>query len=99
MTSSTEKSTSPSKSERSELPHHLTWMDRLARFQTHFGRFLWDILGVSFFAFALMTLLGILRLSKGTLLEEWVKLLYLWFGWGELMIVLLAVIFGVLALR
>ena len=74
-------------------------MDRLTHFQTHFGRFLWDIVGVFFLAFALMTLLGILNLSKGTLLEEWVRLLYLWFGWGDLLMVLLAGIIGVLAFR
>jgi len=74
-------------------------MDRLARLETHFGRFLWDILGVFLFAFALMTLLGILGLSKGTILEKWVELLYLWLGWGELMIVLFAGAGGVLAFR
>jgi S-DNA-T family DNA segregation ATPase FtsK/SpoIIIE len=99
MTSSSQKSASTAQSDHSELGHPLNWMDRLARIQTHFGRFLWDILGVFCFSFALMTLLGILRLSKGTLLEEWVSLLYLWFGWGQLMVVLLAVVIGVVAFR
>jgi S-DNA-T family DNA segregation ATPase FtsK/SpoIIIE len=99
MTSSPEKTSSPSRKAPSERNHSLSWMDRLERFQSHFGRFLWDIFGVFFFAFALMTLLGILKLSTGTLLEEWVKLLYLWFGWGDLMVVLLAVALGVLAFR
>ena len=74
-------------------------MDRLAHFQAHFGRFLWDILGVLFLAFALMTLLGILKLSAGTLLEQWVEHLYLWFGWGDLLVVLFAGILGALAFR
>ena len=74
-------------------------MDRFTRIQTHFGRFLWDILGVSLFAFALMTLLGISGLSRGTLLEVWVNLLYRWIGWGDLLIVLLAGAGGVLAFR
>ncbi len=39
-------------------------MDRIAHLQTHFGRFLWDILGVLFLAFALMTLLGIFKLIQ-----------------------------------
>ncbi len=99
MTSSSQKSASTTQSDQSELAHPLNWMDRLARIQTHFGRFLWDILGVFCFSFALMTLLGILKLSKGTLLEEWISLLYLWFGWGQLMVVLLAVVIGVLAFR
>ncbi|MGA2489355.1 MAG: DNA translocase FtsK [Anaerolineales bacterium] len=73
------------------------WVDRLARLETHFGRFLWDILGILLLAFALMTLLGILGLSKGSLLEVWVNLLYLWIGWGDLLIVLFAGAGGVLA--
>ena len=83
MTSSPRKPASTSQSDRSESHRPADWMDRLAHIKTHFGRFLWDILGVFLFAFALMTLLGILGLSKGTLLEEWVKLLYLWLGWGD----------------
>lgn len=75
------------------------WVDQLARFDTHFGRFLWDILGVLLLAFALMTLLGILGLSKGSLLEDWVNLLYLWIGWGNVLLVLLAGAGGVLAFR
>ena len=74
-------------------------LDSLARFETHFGRFLWDILGVFLLAFALLTLLGILGLSKGSLLEDWVSLLYLWIGWGNLLIVLFAGAGGVLAFR
>ncbi len=75
------------------------FVDRLARLQTHFGRFLWDFLGVFLCAFALMTLVGILGLSKGSLLGEWVTLLYIWFGWGDLLIVLTFGAVGVLAFR
>jgi S-DNA-T family DNA segregation ATPase FtsK/SpoIIIE len=74
-------------------------VDRLARLQTHFGRFLWDILGVFLCALALMTLVGIFGLSKGSLLGEWVTLLYVWFGWGDLLIVLILGLAGVLAFR
>jgi S-DNA-T family DNA segregation ATPase FtsK/SpoIIIE len=74
-------------------------VDRLARLQTHFGRFLWDILGVFLCALALLTLLGIFGLSKGSLLEQWVNLLYVWFGWGDLLIVLFSGAGAVLAFR
>jgi S-DNA-T family DNA segregation ATPase FtsK/SpoIIIE len=86
-------------SDASGPPRSSDWLDRVARLQTHFGRFLWDILGVLLCAFALMTLLGILGLSKGSLLEEWVTFLYVWFGWGELLVVLFAGWGGVLAFR
>jgi DNA segregation ATPase FtsK/SpoIIIE, S-DNA-T family len=75
------------------------WVDKLARVESHFGRFLWDILGVLLLAVALMTLLGILGLSKGSLLEDWVNLLYLWIGWGNLLIVFFAGVAGVMAFR
>ncbi len=75
------------------------WMDRLARLETHFGRFLWDILGVLLLAVALMTLLGILRLSKGTLLEIWVSILGNWLGWGSILLILASGIMGLLAIR
>jgi DNA segregation ATPase FtsK/SpoIIIE, S-DNA-T family len=86
----------------SDLPastHPSDWLDRLARLQTHFGRFLWDILGVLLCALALMTLLGIFQLSKGSLLVEWVTLLDVWFGWGALLIVVLFGAAGILAFR
>jgi len=65
-------------------------MDRLARLESHFGRFLWDILGVFLLAFALMTLLGWLGLSQGNLLAAWVALLKVWLGWGTGLVILSA---------
>jgi DNA segregation ATPase FtsK/SpoIIIE, S-DNA-T family len=75
------------------------WLDQLARLESHFGRFMWDILGVLLFAFALMTLLGILGLSKGSLLANWIALLFVWIGWGNFLLVLLAGAAGVLAFK
>ena len=43
--------------------------------------------------------MGILKLSKGTLLEYWVDKLNVWFGWGSLLVVLLAGAAGVQAFR
>ena len=75
------------------------WVDRLARLQTHFGRFLWDILGVFLIAFALMTILGLIGLSKGSLLETWVTVLKVWLGWGSLLVILSCGAGGLLAFR
>ena len=82
-----------------EQPHSNDWVDRLAQLQVHFGRFLWDILGIFLLAFAMMTLLGIAGLSKGTLLEDWVNFLHLWLGWGDLLVVLFAGAGALLAFR
>ncbi len=76
-----------------------SWVDRLARFQTHFGRFLWDILGVVLLAFALMILLGLLGLSSGSLLDNLVTTLKTWLGWGSLMVILAAGAGGLIAFR
>jgi S-DNA-T family DNA segregation ATPase FtsK/SpoIIIE len=46
-----------------------------------------------------MTLVGIFGLSKGSLLGEWVTLLYVWFGWGDLLIVFIFGAGGLLAFR
>jgi DNA segregation ATPase FtsK/SpoIIIE, S-DNA-T family len=58
------------------------WMDRLAQFNRHFGRFLRDALGILLIAFALITLLALAGFTKGVLITPWVSLLSLWFGWG-----------------
>ena len=63
------------------------WLDRLARFNQHFGRFTRDTLGVLLIAFALMTLLALRETTQGALLTPWAGLLSLWLGWGAYLIV------------
>lgn len=63
------------------------WLDRLAQFNRHFGRFVRDALGVILIAFALMTLLALRGFTSGLLLTPWVDKLILWFGWGSYLIV------------
>ena len=99
MPSAQRKSPDPSEDVRSTATRSNDWVDRLARLETHFGRFLWDILGVLLLAFALMTLLGIFGLSKGTLLEKWVLLLENWLGWGSILVILASAAVGLLAFR
>jgi len=99
MPSSLHKPQSQSDGKRSSEPRTKDWIDRLARFETHFGRFLWDILGVFLLAFALMTLLGIFGLSNGSLLEKWVSLLGKWLGWGSSLVILASGAVGLLAFR
>ena len=64
------------------------WLDRLASFNQHFGRFVRDILGVILIAFAVMTFLALRGHTDGALLVPWVGLLSLWFGWGAYLVVL-----------
>jgi len=82
-----------------ENPPPADWIDRLARFQAHFGRFAWDVLGILSLALALMVFLGLLGISAGRLLSLVVGLLKLWFGWGSLLVIAAACLGGLLAFR
>ena len=74
-------------------------LDRLATINTHFGRFTNDIGGVFFLAFALITLLALFGLTHGNLLDIWIGLLKMWFGWGSYLIVVSLGMIGLLMLR
>ena len=62
------------------------WLERLSRFNLHFGRFLRDAIGVLLVAFALMSLLAVLRFTDGALLTPFADTLKLWFGWGSYLV-------------
>ncbi|NTU56334.1 MAG: hypothetical protein HGA79_08805, partial [Anaerolineales bacterium] len=64
------------------------WLDRVAGFDRHFGRFLRDILGVILIAFAVMTFLALRGYTGGAFLVPWVGLLSLWVGWGSYLVLL-----------
>jgi S-DNA-T family DNA segregation ATPase FtsK/SpoIIIE len=64
------------------------WLDRMARFNQHFGRFVRDSLGILLIAVALMSFLALRSYTKGILLTPWASLLSLWFGWGSYLIII-----------
>ncbi len=63
------------------------WLDRLAQFNRHFGRFARDASGVILIAFALMSLLALGGFTKGAALTPWAGLLSIWFGWGAYLVI------------
>lgn len=63
------------------------WLDRLASFNQHFGRFVRDAFGVVLIAAALMTFLALGKYTEGALLTPWADVLSLWFGWGAYLVV------------
>jgi DNA segregation ATPase FtsK/SpoIIIE, S-DNA-T family len=75
------------------------WVDQLADFWLHFGRFGWDIAGVILLVFALVSLLGWIGLTKGQAITLWVGLLKYGFGWGTFFPILFLGLLGLLALR
>ena len=64
------------------------WLDRFARFNQHFGRFVREALGVLLIATALMTLLALAGYTQGFVLTPWARLLSLWFGRGAYLVVI-----------
>lgn len=64
------------------------WLDRLARFNQHFGRFVRDVLGVLLIAAAIIIFLALRGYTQGVLLTPWVSRLALWFGWGAYLVVI-----------
>ncbi|HAV77706.1 MAG TPA: DNA translocase FtsK [Anaerolineae bacterium] len=75
------------------------WLDRLARFNQHFGRFVRDTFGVLLIAFALITFLALGESTQGAFITRWADLISLWFGWGAYLIVLWLGYGGVSLLR
>jgi len=75
------------------------WLERLTRFNLHFGRFLRDAVGVTLIAFAVMSLLAVFEsiynqttrsnetvFMGGAILAFVAGWLTLWFGWGSFLI-------------
>jgi S-DNA-T family DNA segregation ATPase FtsK/SpoIIIE len=77
-----------------EPPPQNDWLERLSRFNLHFGRFLRDAVGVSLIAFAIMSLLAAWKITEGALLTPFASLLSLWFGWGGFIIIFSIAYFG-----
>jgi S-DNA-T family DNA segregation ATPase FtsK/SpoIIIE len=75
------------------------WLDRLAGFNQHFGRFARDTLGILFLAAALMTFMALRGYTAGVILTPWANLLLLWFGWGAYLVVAALGYLGYAALR
>jgi S-DNA-T family DNA segregation ATPase FtsK/SpoIIIE len=75
------------------------WLDHLAGFDQHFGRFVRDTVGVLLIAAALMTLLALRGYTRGILLTPWSDWLLLWFGWGAYLAVILMAYSGYVFLR
>ncbi len=77
----------------SETPQN-DFLERLSRFNLHFGRFVRDAIGVALIAFAIMSLLAIWKITDGTLLTPFASLLKLWFGWGSFIVIFALAYFG-----
>jgi S-DNA-T family DNA segregation ATPase FtsK/SpoIIIE len=73
--------------------------DLFANWILRFERFGWDVLGVAFFVIGLVTLLGLLGLTRGVFLSPWIDFLRRWLGWGSYIIAFSIAWLGLLAVR
>jgi S-DNA-T family DNA segregation ATPase FtsK/SpoIIIE len=74
-------------------------LQRLARFNVHFGRYLRDGAGIFLIASAIISLLGVLGLTGGIVLTPWSAFLSTWFGWGSYLLALGAIAAGFAIIR
>jgi S-DNA-T family DNA segregation ATPase FtsK/SpoIIIE len=85
--------------EQSQMPIQNDWLDRLARFNSQFGRFVRDAFGVTFIALAIMFLLAAFGYTEGFLLTPIAIFLRIWFGWGCVFVLFGVGYFGYTLLR
>ncbi len=64
------------------------FLARLQSFRLNLGSYIAEAIGMLLLAGALLTLLGQLELTAGTILNPWIDLLRRWLGWGAILIVL-----------
>ncbi len=74
--------------EQSQLPIQNDWLDKLARFNSQFGRFLRDAFGVALISLAIIFLLAAFGYTEGFLISSIAIALRLWFGWGCVFVLL-----------
>jgi len=72
-----------------------TWRDRFVTFFRHIRRFGWDLLGTFLLLIVVLSLLGLFKISHGTLLDPWIVFLTLYLGWGSYLFLLTLGYFGV----
>ena len=81
------------------------WLDRLVWFQSHYGRFAQDAVGILLLAFGLMMLLALTGLNQApqgtrdTLLTLLAVFISLWFGWGSYLVAISVGLVGFSLLR
>lgn len=61
--------------------------------------FAWDLLGTFLALLAVLTLLGLLGLSRGTVMDSWINFLHQSFGFGRFLLVIILVLLSVVVFK
>ena len=93
------KDNKPTNSEDINQINSKTFRERINQFQIHFGRFLWDLMGIGLISLGLLILVGLLGISSGTFLFAIVEFISTWVGWGIILVIGLLIFGGILSLR
>lgn len=75
------------------------WLDHAGNIWLRFRRFAWDVVGILLLAFALLTFIGLLGLTRGVIITPWAIGLKKWLGWGSIFIPVLLGLAGFWILR
>ena len=67
--------------------------------QEHFGRFLWDLLGVGLISWGLLLFVGLVGISEGKVLFSIVEFVSIWVGWGIIVVIGLLLYGGIISLK
>lgn len=92
------KDRAPAKQSIEPITHpHL--VERAKEFLNHFRQFGWDLLGTFLILLSILTMLGLLGLSRGTLINSWISLIRRAFGLGSYLLVIVLVFIGISVFR
>lgn len=78
---------------------HTPLVERVDKVLRHFRQFGWDLLGTFLILLAILTMLGLLGLSRGTLINSWITLIRRAFGLGSFLLVLVLIFIGISVFR
>lgn len=100
MTSKAKNPKSTLKVNSGENKHlYIPIMDHSRSAVTQLRKFGWDLIGTFLILIALLTLLGLLGLSRGTIINSWIMLLQRGFGWGSYLLVAVFLLLGYTVFR
>ena len=73
--------------------------DAVFDFWTRFKRFGWDALGLFLLSLALLTVLGMVGFTQGSLIDPWILLLKTGLGYGSPLVAIALAILGLVCFR
>lgn len=74
-------------------------LEKLGGWWLRVRKYIWDVFGVILLAFTIISILGLLGLTSGDLVDRWIHFLRRLFGWGAAMMVGLVGLAGLASLR